>query len=482
VDEHNDWLETALQPFRHPTLPHDWPSPAAVQERAARQRRRRFAAASGGTSVVLAALLVVGLVGFGNHGPTLPSRSGAIVRAAGPNGSTHLVAEVKLQSALGSPASVGAVGQAEQRFALELTRLELAGSPGSNVLLSPLSAHIDLSMLELGAAGATAAQIATALQSSGLSPAEQAAAWNGLVQSLMAAESPGELQLANSLWVQQDLHVQATFLREAAETFGDDTYQVNFASNSSEDAINAWVAQETAGRIKVLYPAGSLSAATEVVLANALHFHAAWQRDLFQSATVGSAPFHLPSGTTVSVPMIEDSQDPFSYAQTSAFDAVQLPYTNGRFAAMLLEPTSGSMSAFLAGLTPDRLASITRSLQSGYVKLSMPELKLSSLGSLDNALSAMGMAPAFSSADFTPLLGADGAVKQAIGGVEQAATLDVNKWGTDAAAATGSSVISSAAHSTNATIAFDHPYLFLLRDSKTGAILFSSVVNNPAQA
>jgi serpin B len=66
--------------------------------------------------------------------------------------------------------------------------------------------------------------------------------------------------------------------------------------------------------------------------------------------------------------------------------------------------------------------------------------------------------------------------------VQQAATLDVNKWGTDAAAATGSSVSSSAAHVGGAAIAFDHPYLFLLRDTKTGAILFSSVVNNPAQA
>jgi serpin B len=482
VDEHNDWLETALQPLRHPPRPHDWPSPADVQRRASRHRRQRIAAASGGTSVVLAALLVVGLVGFGSHGQPVPNTSGAIVRASGPNGSTHLVADVKLQSVLGSPASVVAVGQAEQRFALELTRLELAGAPESNIVLSPLSAHVDLSMLELGAAGATAREIATALQSSGLSPAEQAGAWNGLLQSLMGAESPGELQLANSVWVQQGLHVQATFLREAAETFGDDTYQVNFASNSSEDAINAWVAQETAGRIKLLYPAGSLSAATEVVLANALHFHAAWQRGLFQSALVRSAPFHLSSGASVSVPMIEDSQDPLSFGQTSSYDAVQLPYTNGRFAALLVEPTNGSMSAFLAGLTPKRLTSITGSLQSGYVDLSMPELKLSTLGSLDKALSAMGMAPAFSSADFTPLLGASGAANQQVGGVQQAATLDVNKWGTDAAAATGSSVSSSAAHVGGAAIAFDHPYLFLLRDTKTGAILFSSVVNNPAQA
>jgi serpin B len=108
----------------------------------------------------------------------------------------------------------------------------------------------------------------------------------------------------------------------------------------------------------------------------------------------------------------------------------------------------------------------------------MPELKLSTLEKLKGPLSAMGMGQAFEAADFSPMLGFR--PNQAVGGVQQAATLDVNRWGTDAAAATGASAISTAARRVSFTIDFNHPYLFLIRDTKTGTILFSSVVNNPA--
>ena len=486
MDEHNDWLDNAFEPFRHENRPRDWAGIEEVQRRSTRRRRRRLAATSGGVSVALAAVLVVGFVSFGSRGRTpgsLPESSGAIQRLAGPNGSVHLVADVKVSAVLGTRASEEALAAAEERFALQLTRAEASGTPTGNVLLSPMSAHIDLAMLELGAAGATAQEIATALQSSGLSADTQAAAWNGLLQSLLAGETAGELHVANSIWVRDGLSVEARFLRETAETFGNNTYEADFESNSAEQAINAWVAEETAGRIKVLYQPGDLAASTEVVLANALHFHAAWQKDLFGQAVVEHQPFYPSSGSSVSVPMVVDSQDALSFAQGTGYDAVQLPYTNGRFAALLIEPTGGSIGSLLATLDPAGLSGIVRALHSGFISFSMPELTLSARRSLDEPLSSMGMAQAFNSADFSPMLGQLlGATNQQVGGVEQAVTLDVNKWGTDAAAATGVSVQPSDAHSTTATIAFDHPYLFLIRDTVTGTILFSSVVNNPAGA
>jgi serpin B len=434
---------------------------------------------SGGSSVVLVALLVIGLVSFKGNSHSPPSASGAIQTVVGPDGSTHLVANVKTNALVGTRQTEATVALAEERFALRLTRLELAENAGSNVLLSPLSAHLDLSMLELGSAGATAREVAAALQSSGLSPAAQAAAWNGLVQSILAGESASEVHVANSVWVQQGLHLEPGFLRQAAETFGNDTYQVDFAASSAAGAINAWVAQQTAGRIKKLYGPTDLSAATEVVLANALHFHAAWQQDLFSDALVNKAPFYPAAGASVAVPTIA-AQSEVPFDQAPAYNAVQLPYTNGRFAALLIEPTTGSMGTFLSALDAARLSSIVGSLASGEINLSMPELNVSSLGSLDRPLSSMGMAQAFDSADFSPMLGAAGAINQEVGGVKQAVTLDVNQWGTDAAAATGVSAVGTAARVVSATIAFNHPYLFLIRDVKTGTILFSSVVDNPA--
>lgn len=455
---------------------HRWADATDIARRGARRRNRRIAGASGGGALLVALVLVITLVPFG-PGVTRPSASG--VRAiAGPGGSTQLVANVMTaRPARTSTANEAAVAADEQAFSLRLTRLLAASAGDDNTLVSPISADIALSMLELGSAGPTVGELASTLDSSGLSAGAQAAGWNDLVTSLLSGQSPGELHLADSLWVADGLHVQAGFLRALGERFGNDTYEADFATDAVR-AINAWVSEETAGRITTLYQPGQLAAITELVLVNALHFHAAWSKGLFQSAKIEDEPFFTASGETVSVPTVVD-EDQLQSASAKGYEAVQIPYSNGRFAALLVEPTA-SMDTFLSQLSTASLSSITKALTSNYIKLSMPTLQLSSLGSLDDPLSSMGMAPLFSSADLVPMFGRVLGEQQAVEGVQQAVTLDVNRWGTDAAAATGVGVIGTSAREPSGTFSFDHPYLFLLRDVHTGAILFSTVVNNPA--
>jgi serpin B len=475
-----DWLQSALRPLGTPTRPHHWATVEELQRRGRRRRQERIALLSGATSVILVVALLAATGVFNGRGrpPAANTPLSAGIRLVSlPFGATRLVAEVSRRPSASS-ATVDAVTADEEAFALQLTKLELAANPSGNVLLSPMSADIDLSMLELGSAGATTQQIAAALHTSGISAARQAAAWEVLTGSMLAGESTGELHVANSIWVQQRLHVEASFLRQVAAAFGNQTYQVNFASNSATQAINAWVDAQTAGRIKRLFQPGQLDPMTEVVLANALHFHAAWRSPLLRDAVTVEAPFHPASGGSISVPTIEDSQDSLAFAQTSSYQAVEIPYSNGRFAALLVEPETGSVSSLLESLDGSGLSPVVSALKTGPVDLSMPKLTLSVDHSLARPLEAMGMAPAFVSADFAPMLGPGGATNQAIGLVQQAATLHVNEWGTDAAAATGISVIPTDARAAT-PMDFDHPYVFLIRDAKTGAILFSSVVNDP---
>ncbi|HKH88835.1 MAG TPA: serpin family protein [Acidimicrobiales bacterium] len=481
----NDWLEDRLQPLR--STPGGgagrWPSAEELRARSDRWRRRRVALVSGGACSALAIVLVVALLlvpGSAGHQPAAEHpRPGGISKLAGPDGSIHLVAALTGSARPHSPADAAAVAVAEQAFALDLTRLEASESGNANVLLSPLSADVDLAMLELGSAGATAHEIAAALQTAGLTTAAQAIGWGDLVQGLVGGQPAGELQLANSVWIAQHVSVEAAFLQAAAQSFGDDSYQADFRTSEATQAINAWVDKATAGRITELFAANELPPSTELVLANALHFHAAWTRNLFASAVQKNELFHPASGPSVSIPMIVDSQDTFDAGVTSEYSAVQLPYTNGRYAALLVEPTS-TMAGFLRSLTPTRLAAIAAGLKPQFVALSMPDLTLSSRPLLNRPLSALGMGAVFVNADFSPMLGQAGATNQALALVQQASALKVNQWGTDAAAATGSVVIPTAAHQVSTTISFDHPYLFLIRDRHTGTILFSSVVNNPA--
>jgi serpin B len=501
-----DWLDETLQPLRSgPGGPGGtgsggsgggggggengescgrWPSADELRARSDRWRRRRVALLTGGTCSVLAVVLVVALLLASGPAPHHPIATGpepaGISKLAGPDGSIHLVVASNSSTRPHSVADEVKVASAEQAFALDLTRLEASGAGSGNVLLSPLSADVDLAMLQLGSAGATANEIATALQTAGLSTGAQAIGWGDLVHDLVSSQPAGELQLANSLWIAQRISVEAAFLRASAQSFGDDSYEADFETSEATQAINAWVDQQTAGRITQLFAPGELPQRTEIVLANALHFHAAWTKELFAEALPEVEPFYPPAGPRVSVPMIVDSQGTFDAAVSPDYSAVQLPYTNGRYAALLLEPTAGTMASFLSSLTPASLETVVSALRSEPVDFEMPDLNLTSRPLLNRPLSALGMGPVFAGADFSPMLGPAGATNQALALVQQAAALKVNQWGTDAAAATGAVAIPTDKMSVWATISFDHPYLFLIRDTKTGTILFSSVVNNPA--
>ncbi len=429
---------------------------------------------AGGTAAVLTAALLVALVVAPGAGSSVrvhrSSTSGASSRT-GPFGSVRLIAS-------SGRSSVSELASDEEAFALALTQRELSGAPDANVLLSPMSADVDLSMLELGAGGATEREIAAALRATGLSTGTNAAAWEDLLASELADESPGELTIADSLWVKRRLHIEASFLHAEAAAFGNDTYQVDFASPSATNAINAWVDRATAGRISKLFAPGELSPTTVVVLANALHLHAAWtNRHQFSEA---SGPFVTAGGDRLSVPTLSATDDQLGYAVRPSYDAVQIPYTNGRFAALVIEPKARNIASWLAGLDPSGLASIVSSLAQGTVDLSMPALDLSARPLLNTPLSAMGMANAFLSSDLAPMLGPSLGHRVALAQVQQADTLQVDRWGTDAAAATGISVVPTALRAHVVDIDVQHPYLFVVRDTKTGVVLFSSVVNDPA--
>lgn len=482
MNKNTDWLDAALEPLKNPSLGHTWPSAKDIGSRAAlRQRRRKIGVASSTLAIVVIAALLIALVGFPDTSSQTNGRMSlamgpGIRSVAGPDGSIRLLASAKKTSPASSQ-TASELATAEQAFALDLTRQELSYSQGSNVVLSPMSADINLSMLEIAASGPTEREIATALQSDGLSASQNAAAWKALVSSELADGPSGALTLANSLWVQKHLDVKTGFLDTEATDFGNDTYQVAFESPSATKAINTWVDVATAGHISELFAPGELAPKTVVVLANALHLHAAWANTHQFTASTGS--FITAGGESLSVPTLTAVDDQLDFAETPSYQAVQIPYANSSLAALVIQPKSATVAAWLARLTSNGLATVVGSLTKGTVDLSMPSLDLTSRPLLNTALSAMGMADAFVSADLTPMLGTSLGSQVAIAQVQQADTLQVNRWGTDAAAATGTSIV-PLSDTVAQVIDIDHPYLLLIRDTKTGAILFSSVVNNPA--
>ena len=407
-----------------------------------------------------------GSAGRNEHAPPLAGglhvndRSGAAVQ---------LVADTHPLSTSASDAIP--IARAEQLFALDLLRAMPADT--SNLVLSPSSLATALAMLQIGARGSTASEIAGVLHTAGLSARQQAAGWAALTE-LQADDSGSVLESANSVWQQRGLTLRAAYMSALAQYFRTGVWQVDFAHDlaGATSAINGWVTSHTHGKITKLFDGGDIDQSTVLVLANAEYFKAAWQYK-FDPNLTHDAAFHRADGSQVSVPFM-NYKGQLASTTTSQYQAAQLPYSGGRFAAQVIMPTHGTLPDLLRSLTPDDFATIANAPVIGDRQLLLPKFTAQTYTHLNSALQQMGMHTAFSvAADFSPMSPTPLMVQT----VAQRDYLKVDEDGTEAAAVTGIGMQPTAMVPTPT---FDHPFLFLVRDTSTGAILFAGQIQDPS--
>ena len=242
--------------------------------------------------------------------------------------------------------------------------------------------------------------------------------------------------------------------------------------------INDWVEDQTEGKIPDLLPQGVIDPLTRLVLANAVYFNAAWKYP-FEKANTQPRPFTLLDGSRVDVPMMSQTKT-MPYARGEDYQAVELPYDGGELSLVLLLPDSGDFKRFEGSLSRDRVEAALKSLQPKQVALTLPKFTYQSSFSLAKTLSGMGMPSAMTpgQADFS---GIDGSRDLFVSDVIHKALVVVDEKGTEAAAATGAVIgLTSAPAAQPVTITVDRPFVFLIRDVETGAMLFVGRVLNPA--
>ena len=474
---------TKLDALNQLDTPQSWRAPNALRRTASRRRRRTRGAVAGVAGVAVAALVVTLAQPDSGPGPSPVRIATSLHTSARSGAGLQLVSDVSplTGDSASAQASARAVAQAEQDFALTLLQQTNSSGSTDNVALSPSSLSIALTMLQNGAAGETRDQIAKVLQTSDLSNDQQDAGWASLTADLTAAAKQGfSLESANSLWLQQNFPVQQPFMDAMARYFRAGVWQVDFDHNLSgaSQALNAWVNKQTHGKITKLFKEGDIDQTTVMVLANALYFKAKWQYP-FNPKLTGDAAFQLPDGTTTSVPFMHlgAGGGDLPAVSTPEYQAVQLPYQGGRLAALAIMPKHDSLSSFVAGLDANGLRRIGASLKSQPVSLSLPRFRVDQYTNLRDILSALGMPLAFhANADFMPMSPARPFVQSAV----QRDYLSVDEAGTEAAAVTGLGMTITSL-TVSLPLAFDHPFLFLVRDTVTGTILFSAEIQHPGQ-
>jgi serpin B len=371
-----------------------------------------------------------------------------------------------------------AVSSANTAFALDLYA-KLRDQPG-NLFCSPYSISAALAMTSAGARGETLAEMNKVLHL----PADGSAhaGFAALRSALNADLGKGvELTVANALWGQQGFPFRKEFLALTKKDYGAGLRTVDFAHpEQARQTINRWVEEQTKDRIKDLLPAGSLDASARLVLTNAIYFKGTWAKQ-FPKAATRDEPFRLGGGRTAPVPLMRVGGS-FPYFADDAVQAVSLQYAGGHLSLVVLLPKAADGLADLErSLTAEKLNGWLAGLRRKEGDVLLPRYKVTSAFDLGATLQGMGMKLAFGpAADFSGMT--PSGEQLLISKVVHKAFVDVNEEGSEAAAATGVAVTLAAAPvpSERFTFRADHPFVFLIRDDRTGSVLFLGRYAGPA--
>ena len=359
-----------------------------------------------------------------------------------------------------SSADSASAADAELEFALNFfKKTNQTVSYDENLLVSPYSLGVALSMLEEGAEGETKAEIADALEGR-LYAAEDLGGGDDLV-----------VKSSNSLWVSDDFSIRNRYVSLLEKDYDALVTTQNFSDPATVQAINDWCAEHTAGKISHILD--EISPNDVMVLVNALYFNAPWAEEFDPKATVNSVFHGIVDDKEV--PMMY-RKDKFEYAEYQGCQLIRLPYAGDRYSMVVVLPPSGwGIDAVLPYVSGTVYKGAMSMMTKQEVAFRMPKFRLETSLVLDKPLKKMGIETAYSSAADFKGISAMGPLS--LGTVKQKCYIDVTEKGTEAAAVTSAQIrLTSASYPTRMTV--DRPFLFFISDSKTNNILFVGKVVN----
>jgi serpin B len=372
---------------------------------------------------------------------------------------------------------VAGVVRGNNHFAFDLYA-KLAAKEG-NQFFSPYSISTALAMTYVGARGLTAEEMARVLHF----PADRGRtdrAFAALLAQTHGGKKEGyRLSVANALWGQKNYGFLPAFLNTTQTYYGAGLKEVDFggATEQARRTINRWVEEKTNDKIKDLIQKGVLDANTRMVLTNAIYIKGSWASKFKKEMTHDEA-FHVTAEKNVKVPMMHQTEE-FKHADAEGFQALELPYHKGDLSMFIFLPKAvDGLAALEKKLSPAWLDQVRGRMRKQKVIVSLPKFKVTQAYGLKDVLSGMGMPTAFTpgKADFRGIVGSK--EKVWISAVVHKAYADVNEEGTEAAAATAVVVKGRAFHP-RPIFRADHPFVFLIRDNRSGSILFLGRLANP---
>ncbi|MGG6238242.1 serpin family protein [Nodosilinea sp. AN01ver1] len=381
------------------------------------------------------------------------------------------------QNSPAAPAMNQELIQAQLDFGLALFEQLRQETPDENVLVSPTSVALALAMAYNGASGETQMAIADALKIQGLDIDQLNAGNQALTQHLSQIDPEVALEIANSLWVNENLPVRADYIERMQTTYGAEVAALNFGLPAAADRINAWVKAQTRDRIPTIVD--QLSADQLLVLVNAVYFKGAWS-EAFEPDQTRDRPFTLANGDTIQHPLMAQTGD-YLYLENDQFQAVSLPYGSGSLSFEVILPAPGTNLAELsAQLTPENWQSWMNQMRSRPGNIQLPKFQFEYEADLIPALEALGMGIAFTEgqANFSGLTEIEAFINQ----VRHKTFIEVNEAGTEAAASTAIGIMPTSIAlppDSPFEMVVNRPFIAAIRDRNTGTLLFVGAIVDP---
>ncbi|XP_011021086.1 PREDICTED: serpin-ZX-like [Populus euphratica] len=385
-------------------------------------------------------------------------------------------------------------GNVDTSFCLDMAfHIFLKEADGaSNFVFSPFSFHCMLSLIAVGSRGSTLEQLLSFLKLKSLDELKSLASQaitSVLLPSNWSEDQTGSpiVSFVNGAWVDLSYRLKPSFQEVVKGVYCATAKEVDFVNEANQvlNDINSWVETETRGIIKNLLPSKCLGDDTALVLANALYFKGTWDRK-FDASKTKYNDFHLLGGQIVQVPFMTSKRyQRHLYGCFDGYKILQIPYQNDQ------DTRQFSMYFFLPEVT-DGLHSLIQVFKSSPELYTMqfklreedlpefwiPRFKFSFKFEASKSMKELGLELPFKAVgELSEMV--DSAKSLFLSNVFHASCIEVNEEGTEAAASTAPRLIRQSRRLNPPSFVADHPFLFLIREEKSGMTFFIGAVINP---
>lgn len=364
------------------------------------------------------------------------------------------------------------------RFAFDLFKPVIAGAGGAeNVMISPFSITSALSMTLNGAAGETFTAMRNTLGLGQKTLEQINDTYLKLMTEMVPVDKRVVLEIANSVWVEKQLIVKQPFITELQKSYKAEARNIDVSDPVAVDIVNEWIAEKTHDKITDMLD--NLDPDLAMLLINAVYFNGKW-RYQFDKKDTKEEPFYVTPSAPKTVPMMHQTENLKAFKHSNVTIA-EIPYGQGNYTMVVVLPDENvTTNEVVISLTPSVWQEWMRLLagNSHKVELSMPRFKYMYKRLLNDDLTSLGMGVAFSDfADFANI--SDQELK--ISRVLHQTFIETNEEGTEAAAATVVEIaVTSVGPSPVSIVKLDRPFLYFIRETSTGTILFMGRVSDPA--